>query len=132
MMINIEHLLGTALDWAVAHCQQLPIRRDPMGFLNDSPDCTQAGYWIWEDSPNGAMWLIGDSYSPSTNWQQGGAIIELNKISLHVSNSEDESQWCAQMYYGPTPLIAAMRAYVASTVRANRIDIPDPIIERRG
>ena len=57
-------------------------------------------------------------YHPSTNWAQGGPIIEREQIQLELF----EDQWvstiikgsCVFGDYGQTPLIAAMRCYVAS------------------
>lgn len=59
-------------------------------------------------------------YEPSTDWSQGGPIIEREKIRLNYSNKE--SVWIAKTIIedavttglGSTPLIAAMRCYVAS------------------
>lgn len=55
--------------------------------------------------------LLG--YSPSTDWSQGGPIIESEGISLEKIH---EGRWSANGHHGvgPTPLIAAMRAYIAS------------------
>ncbi len=55
-------------------------------------------------------------YRPSTDWSQGGPIIERERIML-----EPVEKWVAHAYakdnyysyHGDTPLIAAMRAYVA-------------------
>ena len=59
-------------------------------------------------------------FKPSTDWAQGGPIIERESITI----SDFDNGWRAGMviwlpdhddwYKGPTPLIAAMRAYVAS------------------
>lgn len=71
-------------------------------------------------------------YSPSDNWQDGGPIIEREQISLTAAEFREriDSQWRAELLgallgrafggrdhaaaIGRTPLIAAMRAYVAS------------------
>lgn len=67
-------------------------------------------------------------YYPSTEWDVGGPIIERERIELlQMGPSESEPVWAAGLcysqdngwfekagQYGPTPLIAAMRAYVAS------------------
>jgi hypothetical protein len=68
-------------------------------------------------------WSPSMSYHPSTNWAQGGLIIEREDLTLshspygHVFYGR-ERPWCAEKKgrreYGPTPLIAAMRCYVAS------------------
>lgn len=52
----------------------------------------------------------------SSDWCFGGPIIEREKIS--VTSQTNGHSWAAKgahnYSYGPTPLIAAMRAYVAS------------------
>ncbi|WVR18314.1 hypothetical protein y223_00034 [Bordetella phage PY223] len=69
----------------------------------------------------------GQPFRPSLNWAQGGPIIERERISVVID--KDDNEWQAAMnvcdqnmmgfggnhyQYGPTPLVAAMRAYVAS------------------
>ena len=77
-----------------------------------------------------------DGYSPSTNWAQGGPIIERESIYVlrERAGFQGRRLWAATsgankaigldedsvklyrgaFYFGPTPLIAAMRCYVAS------------------
>ena len=67
----------------------------------------------------------------STNWAQGGPIIEREKLDVgtyrgawraaqHVGSA-------APMYgYGPTPLIAAMRCYVASKM-GDTVELPEEL-----
>lgn len=71
-------------------------------------------------------------YEYSTDWAQGGPIIEREGIEL-VTVSHDwraminsEDGWLRE--YGPTPLIAAMRCYVASKL-GDEVDVPDELIE---
>ena len=88
----------------------------------------QLDYWVavafFGDNIEDPMKFPGSTkkwpeYKPSVNWEEGGPIIEREKISV-IINSEDE--WAAQMddynngdfYAGGTPLIAAMRCLVAS------------------
>jgi nuclear transport factor 2 (NTF2) superfamily protein len=56
-----------------------------------------------------------EPFRPSTNWAHTGPIIERERISLDWD--DDAGQWYAQVGHstecGPTPLVAAMRAYVA-------------------
>jgi hypothetical protein len=79
-----------------------------------------------------------DDYSPSTSWALAGPIIERERISVFWVSADhawsagvflgitrDDPQldvvpWCV----GPTPLIAAMRAFVVSKV-GREIDLPD-------
>jgi len=65
----------------------------------------------------------------STNWAQGGPIIEREKIAL-IPPNERIDEWEAvhpdRMHneeYGPTPLIAAMRCFVASKL-GDEVDVP--------
>lgn len=70
-----------------------------------------------------------DGYTPSTNWSQGGPIIDREKITTHAHQDGD---WCATVrgydseQSGHTPLIAAMRCYVASKL-GNEVDVPEDL-----
>lgn len=71
------------------------------------------------------------AYSPSTDWAHGGPIIEREMIELVP---QSDSLWDA-MYRdqhipndGPTPLIAAMRCYVAFEL-GDECDIPDELMK---
>lgn len=57
-------------------------------------------------------------WKPSSNWAQGGPIIERERID--ITSHEDMKNWVAQTQkwtwrIGSTPLIAAMRCFVANT-----------------
>ena len=70
----------------------------------------------------GNIWF---TFSPSTRWDYGGPIIDRENIGV-CKNAEEAGGWCAApgclttdeiiagMQYGQTPLIAAMRCFVAS------------------
>lgn len=70
-----------------------------------------------------------DCYSPFANWAMFGPIIEREKISL-ASPSPINSEWTALLWLnktkqdGPTPLIAAMRCFVASKL-GDEVEIPE-------
>lgn len=100
MKSKTADLTGSALDWAVAKCE---------GFLCD-----------YEYS--GAL-------APySTDWSQGGPIIERGKIGLLPSGNAYYQRDGGTYYsYGPTPLIAASRCYVASKL-GDEIEIPDALV----
>jgi hypothetical protein len=97
--MKTSELTGAALDWAVQIAEGY-VQPDPIDFARNC-------------------------FKPSTDWSQGGPIIEREKIAIDF----DGSVWCASdnhkplANYGPTPLIAAMRCYVASKLGDN-IDIP--------
>ena len=102
MGVKTSELTGAALDWAVARCEGHGIE------VLDDP---------W--------------FAPSTNWAQGGPIIEREWVDLHCVN---DSLWEAEcpavgglaMQNGPTPLVAAMRCYVASKL-GDEIEIPEEL-----
>lgn len=65
--------------------------------------------------------LDGRYYKPSSHWGDGGPIVEKERIAIDpiTRNRCNTSEWQAQVWgpfavqTGPTPLIAAMRAFVA-------------------
>jgi hypothetical protein len=78
--------------------------------------------------------LSGQRADPySTDWLWGGPIIDREKIELHYEYGDQEwkavqflkDEWCCQ--HGPTPLIAAMRCYVASRL-GDEINVPDEVL----
>jgi hypothetical protein len=99
--MKTSELEGTALDWAVAKA-------------------------IGEYKP-----VAVPNYS--TSWAQGGPIIELERICLRDTGEDGDLMWEADdqrdavgKYRGPTPLIAAMRCYVAS-VLGDEVEVPDSL-----
>lgn len=66
-----------------------------------------------------AEWATDNDYGyrPSSDWSQGGPIIE--RESIELSDYDTDGGCCASiahddLQHGPTVLIAAMRCYVAS------------------
>lgn len=107
--MKTSELTGAALDWAVAKCE---------GYMLDLV-------------PEG-------SYQPSTHWAQGGPIIEREGIELQCNTSALQAaayknanpDWFACLkfrradhWHGTTPLIAAMRCYVASKL-GDTVEVP--------
>lgn len=80
-------------------------------------------------------WLTKDDYRRcpeySTDWSQGGPIIEREVISV-IGFYPDPKQWNAHQeglhFFEdcPTPLIAAMRCYIASKL-GEEVDIPEDL-----
>jgi hypothetical protein len=104
--MKTSELTGAALDWAVAKCEG---RQEPEVVNNFA-----------------VAWYTWPNTHYSTDWAQGGPIIERERITLNYDNLdgtgpckayylstlfEEEEGW---HQYGPTPLIAGMRCYVAS------------------
>lgn len=75
---------------------------------------------------------FGDSFEPSRLWAHGGPIIERERIEWVVYSRDGaigaHHQWEARLgdgrfASGPTPLIAAMRAYVGSKL-GEEVELP--------
>ena len=107
--MKTNELIGAALDWAVAKCEGEEVRLIK-GQLET----------LWTDN----------GYKPSTNWSQGGPIIESEKTAIKENGY---GHWFAKVgagkwMHGPTPLIAAMRCYVASKL-GEEITVPEAYLE---
>ena len=118
--IKTSELTGAALDWAVAKCEaeRLTVPYGGKSFLD--------GVVVHPDY---------NKFYPSTDWAQGGPIIE--REAVHLFQQESTSEWTASLprdtkvgwrilRYGPTPLIAAMRCYVASKL-GDEVEIPEEL-----
>ena len=97
--MKTDELTGLALDWAVAMCEGVKI-------------IVAQENWDWY----------------SSSWEEGGPIIEREEMSVRFINGK----WFAQMHdgsfkEGPTPLVAAMRCYVASKM-GNEIELPKEFV----
>jgi hypothetical protein len=85
----------------------------------------------------GSAWLTLATFRPSELWKQGGPIIEREGIEIKKGNpiyfpkgnengDHFEPLWLAGKMHGTTPLIAAMRCYVASKL-GDDVDIPSGV-----
>lgn len=115
MKIKISETTPPQLDWLVAKCEGVTVR--------------------WS-APHEQLLVVGKPYVPFVahrDWGLCGPILERERIS--VSHSI-EGDWMG--YYtidfdmqsvsrGPTPLIAAMRCYVASKL-GDEVDIPEELV----
>lgn len=141
--VNTSELTGAALDWAVAKCEGGHIGVVNGGVFFDAHD--ENGFTLFE---------------PSTDWAQGGPIIEREKITVLCAEGAYSSKlrgyktyWIAERGHqrasevygsqgdnwgtsfqiandemtGPTPLIAAMRCYVASEL-GDKSEVPKELL----
>jgi len=101
--MKTSELTGAALDWAFANCE-------------------------------GLIKGLEHGYTPSSNWMQGGAIIQREWIN--ITNQDDV--WTAEIaddvpdgyvtMQGETPLIAAMRCYLAQRL-GDEIEVPEELLD---
>jgi hypothetical protein len=122
--VKTADLTGAALDWAVADCEGYTNAR----FHREPP---LDGGWIM-DPPRkeyGPV-LLGD-LAFSADWSQGGPIIEREFLDVWHNGFEWVSRLRRQseaLFRGPTPLIAAMRCYVASK-KGDTVMVPAELVE---
>lgn len=70
----------------------------------------------------------------STNWAQGGPIIEQEAITVSLGSPVVGLEWMAcdrgstHIQHGPTYLIAAMRCYVASKM-GETVEVPEELTQ---
>ncbi len=107
--MKVSELEGTLLDYWVAKADSLPIRWE----FNAIEAGGERGRLFYDfDNPLYRFKV----FSPSTDWSQGGPIAHREGINTTFFRSEN--QWGAGTIcaygLGRTPLIAAMRCYVAS------------------
>lgn len=118
MLVKVAELIGLALDWAVAKCEG----RIETGGYGEPVVIYRELHLHYCDV------VLDATYSPSTDWAQGGPLIDSAGIAVSFG-----PQWTAvhnrrlgHCYYGPTPLIAICRCYVASKL-GDTVDIPEEL-----
>ena len=125
MSVKVSQLSGPALDWSVGIAEEIPSMH-----LVDKP-----GKICVYGEVNG----INFPFQPSTDWSQGGQIIERERINIEGKVGWSPGSNAFGPYfkawqglhhddpdvseYGPTPLIAALRCYVASKL-GTEITVP--------
>lgn len=105
MKVKISEAEGQVLNYLVAKCQGVE--------------------FTYENFPQHELLV----YQYINDWAQGGPIIEQEKISIRYD--EDYYHWtagweCTNRGWGYTPLIAAMRAYVASEL-GDEVEVPNEV-----
>ena len=123
--MKTAELIGLPLNWAVVECECAI----PAAFKS-IPALLYGTIRVFRADTN----AYSEPVSPSTNWAQGGPIIEREEISISREFAASKVEWAAwtpapirddaeAFGYGPTPLIAAMRCYVASKL-GDEVEIP--------
>ena len=115
MKVKTTELQGAALDWAVTFAEYPSTEHD-----------------VWRNFRSECRY--------STDWAQGGPIIEREWLDITPwpNESDEDLRWqCKQhdsidcVAFGPTPLIAAMRCYVASKFGDDlvlfKVEVPDEL-----
>ena len=125
MKIKTKDLTGAALDWAVAKADENLYPKGDVRLLDGKVFTIEPGNYEQSD-----RWQL---YAPSTNWAQGGPIIERERISIrqwtnvplvHAYVPQGNAPWISD---GTSPLIAAMRCYCSFKL-GDEVDLPEELI----
>lgn len=140
MKIKVSEATPSQLDWLVAKCEGIAV-----AYHDDGITCCI----MKSDGRNG----YAGRYNPSTDWSRGSPLIEREEIDvircndLYFPKGNEKGDHYEQYWksgirqtglppgvkgsyttYGPTPLISAMRCYVASKL-GSEAEVPESIIE---
>ena len=144
--MKTSELTNRALDWAVAKCEGFDTRNNcEVEFVNPQDRITVMSFACMADDEYHAIEQLQDAYTepeflsafwhdeytPSTDWAQGGPIIEREKIGLFFDracgNRCAAKHITAPYQIAQTPLIAAMRCYVSSKL-GDDVEIPKELV----
>ena len=125
--IKVSEAEGVVLDYLVAKCEG-----KHYGDIGHGQ--------IYVHNPDGTLYCSKNLWIPSTNWSQGGPIIERECIATYASGAcsvspKNPDYWVAEILatdemltqFGPTPLLAAMRCYVASKL-GDTAEVPEELL----
>lgn len=145
MKVNVNDAVGSVLDWMVGQCPgEWPVVIH-MGrvYLQEGPR-----KFVRTDGSVVELWQESELFSPSTNWGQGGPMLDKVGIDLgrnlaasNVTSGHDfvarldrthkhplnNTGWYAPAR-GPTKLIAGIRCRVASAL-GYEVDVPDELLQ---
>lgn len=131
--MRVSELTGHALNWAVAKCAGLLEPRERYGKMVPAV-VLDMEYWSNGDpmvrlNPCPDVYYRAE-YDPSTNWEHGGPIIERERITvIAMPNGTWATSTPLHSFHHPTPLIAAMRCYVASKL-GDEVEIPAELLTK--
>lgn len=129
MKVKVSEASGRVLDWMVA------LAEGATNLCYDTVCC----WWFTLEGKDRVLssgWSESQNWNPSTNWEQGGPIIERiegllfkswleskseTKCEAHIHNYDGD--WVA---FGPTPLVAALRCYVTSKL-GDEVQVTDKL-----
>ena len=126
--MKTSDLIGPALDWAVLKAEGKKSVYSPFKAYAGAVNERITGWGVYLEPPERDEFGV-ITFEPSENWSQGGPIIEREKIE---TRHDGRQSWCAWVssvgaVHGPTPLIAAMRCFVASKL-GDDADVPKELL----
>lgn len=126
--VNVANLSGEALGWAIGKAEGLDVLLAPPVYGNP---------WRVFVRYVGEVTTRDVRYAPQDSWADGGPLIEMHRIELRTSGSDNwwadkvmvridpaANDWCG---FGPSALIAACRAIVAAKL-GDTVQVPKELI----
>lgn len=130
MKVKVTNSTPLQLDWLVAKARGFDVYHSAM--LNGH---IMHGFWVSGYYPGDwNSWVPLSKIAATTDWAQGGPIIERENIGV-VPQNEGSLRRCAFRttrdgevfyHYGATVLIAAMRCYITSKL-GEEVEIPEAL-----
>lgn len=129
--VKTSELIGPALDWAV----DWVVSGKPLDVLQKK---NGSGEWAYFHEGN---WFAPGPRKYSTDWSQGGPLIE--RFGCDLSCIAPGNRWEANcwgcdlptpglhLHEAETPLVAAMRAIVASKL-GDAVSVPAELVQQQG
>lgn len=114
--VKTAELEGAALDYAVSKA------------VNDSLVYVHDGCVIYDEfiEQHGDVFPV--DYSPSTDWSQGGVLIDAYTPLFNFCNAQVRAEVLGGVGMGDTYLIAACRAIVASRI-GEEVELPEELLK---
>lgn len=116
--MKTSELTGAALDWAVATAKNMNPALHKIQYGEPNKPFMYRNYVVIPMS-NGDCW----TFEPTVKWELAGPIIERERLTIEWVDSD---RWLCGWYSGQTPLIAAMRCYVASKF-GDEVEVPEEL-----
>jgi hypothetical protein len=129
--MKTSELADAALDWAVAECQGYFSTNGQSLEYWRSPAGVKHFLYMRNAEGHGVHWTHS-----STDWSEGGPIIEREGLQVTPRSGYWDAIVMARIFEGdgtdyfqtgPTPLIAAMRCYVASRL-GDEVELPEGLV----
>lgn len=135
MKIKTQDLIGAQLDWAVAKCEGWTWHTGVSDWFGNEPwlEFVVPGldHWGGPSIRRRQLWQL----AYSTDWAQGGPIIEREKMYLNFGVLGDQWEtavpsrtFFTSVSYGETALVAAMRAFVHSWL-GPEVETPEELLK---
>ncbi len=119
MKIKVSEAKDKVLDYLVAKCEGAE------NFRFDSVAC----WWFTLNGVDRVLssgWSTQQNFNPSSDWAQGGPIIEREYVNITYDDVWTAEDVDGGVQWGGTPLTAAMRCYVASKL-GDTVEIPEEL-----